>query len=104
MDHLPTKSYTSLVVAQDKKNHKLEQIVRHEFQKLYHECPDADHLLTAPNGTNKIKQAINEIKQEKSTRTDGIYLKIIKNLGEKALAWLDATISNIIKIFKYSEF
>ena len=41
---------------------KSEPNVRYEFQKLCHECPDADRLLTASVGTNEIKWAINEIR------------------------------------------
>ena len=45
---------------------------------------DADPLLTASAGTNKIKRAINEIKQGKSAGTDGNYPEMIKNLGDKS--------------------
>ena len=74
--------------------HKFEQNVRHEFWKLYHECPDADPLLTGSEGTNKIELAIDEIKQGKSTGTDNICPEMMKNLGDIALAWL-AGCSNV---------
>ena len=80
--------------------HKCEQNVRHEFQKLYHEFLDADLLLTASVGTNEIKRAINEIIHEKSTGTRGIYVEMIKNLGDKVLAWLAAAMSDIIETSK----
>ena len=83
--------------------HKFERNVRQEFQKLYHECPNVKPLVTAPIRTNQIKQEINEIKQGKSAGNDSIHTEMIKNLREKALSWLAATISDILKTFKYSE-
>ena len=53
--------------------YKFERNIRNKFQKLYHKYPDADPSLTASVGKNKTKRAINEIKQGKSARTDGIY-------------------------------
>ena len=83
--------------------HKFERNVRHEFQKLYHGFPDANPLLTASAGTNEIKRAINKIKQGKFAGTDGTYPEMIKNLGDKVLAWLAAAMSDIIKTSRYSE-
>ena len=57
--------------------------------------------IDSPHRINKIKQAINEIKQGKSAGTDGIYPEIIKNLGETAFAWLPGTISDITQISIY---
>ena len=64
-----------------------------------------DLMLTPTSSLSGDKQniTINEIKQEKSAETKDIYPEMIKNLGNKALAWLAAAIFDIIRTSKYQE-